>query len=279
MKLLKIECEPFTRMEYVNKTAEQRWADRFRRCSSIISDIEIALVEQNCREATTLLLPRNDIEHRQQLLAEQGLRFTPVMWVKKFNGFSHRHDELTEDHPDAVCYGVVTRTETAAIKFKEATLLQNPDHDIIGGLLGYPACCRNFFTNVWCAGFVDPIWQQAENTGGEVIKRTDGGYEIKIKGYPECVAHQRSWGVRAGFHLPCSFTCEDTRRFANVWLETAEKLDPGASAVIMEILSLPSVWDAHKGVAMVNTPYYRGISSSVPCADVHTVYFTPLTNR
>ncbi|MBN1283194.1 MAG: hypothetical protein JXA24_05405 [Proteobacteria bacterium] len=277
MKLMDIHCEPFTRVEYRTPGEERRWSEKLRRCTRIAGDVELGLVKAGHREASTLLLRRDEIERRRETLAEERLLFTAIRWVKKFKGFAHRHDLAGEEDPSAVCYGVVTRTHAAAERFVAASLPRHPDHDAIGALLGYPPCCREFFSDAWARGFIDPIWQQAFNTGGEIVSRPDGGHELRVEGYPECVAHQRYWGARIGFHLPCSFVCQKTRALAHLWLEVAESLDPGISADMMEAVSLESVWDAHRGVALVNTPYYKGTTGSVPCADVHTVYFSPLT--
>src|SRR5690606_41832588 len=38
------------------------------------------------------------------------------------------------------------------------------DHEIIGELLGFPACCAKNFVDKWAEGFFDPVWQSAIGT-------------------------------------------------------------------------------------------------------------------
>lgn len=273
MQLLPIETVPFMSLNYTDKEAEKEWSPRIKRCTSVIKSVEINLVERGYREAATTLVSRADMADELRRLNERGLVLTVLQWIKKFDGYAHTHSRTTPDDPDALCYGVVSRTERVGLQFKKATEGLNTDHDTIGGLLGYPKCCRDFFNKVWKLGYIDPIWQQALNSGGAVRLESHGGYAIDVSGYPECSAMQRYWGIRVSFHLPCSFTCEATKKMAGIWLNEAAAIDKDVPDLILQLLSLRTAWDAHKGVAIVNTPHFKGTAGSVPCADMHTVYY------
>lgn len=276
MKLLDLGVEPYTsELTFKNDQEKEYWSNKIEMCSRTINKVEISLVERGIREASTLHVGRKEMTAKINEISERGLIFTPIYWIKSYCGFSHRHTITTKDDPESICYGIVTRSKKSAQQFKGATLLKSVDHETIGQLLGYPDCCRKFFNSVWVVGYVDPIWQQAVNAGGKPTQEKHGGYLIEVEGYPECVAMQRYWGVRISFHLPCSFKCEQTKKFAHVWLNEATRLNPAIPKALLEILSLPTVWDAHRGVATINTPHYKGTSSSVVCADVHSVYYLP----
>lgn len=262
---------PFERLIFFDQA--DAWADKAEAVRAVIYDLEIVLVKKGLREAAIVHIDKGDIGAQVSALADYCLSFTPINWVKKHKGFAHKHYHTTSDDPEAVCYGVVTRKKDVGEKFKEASLTTRVNHSQIGEWLGYPACCRKFFTEVWSQGYVDPIWQQAVNTGGEIKKETYGGRSIEIEGYPECVAFHRYWGVRISFHLPCSFRCEATRTLAQKILTEMNVLNPKAARSVIEVLSLPAIWDAHKGVAVVHTTHFKGMTNSVPCKDMHTVYF------
>lgn len=267
-------CPPFEKLTYFDQA--QAWRSKVEAVRSVIYDLEISLVKNNQREAAIVHINKENMVAQVEALTERCLLFTPINWIKRQDGFSHAHYYTTSDDPEAVCYGVVTRRRDVGKKFKEASLAPRVDHARIGEWLGYPPCCRKFFSEMWSQGYVDPIWQQAVNTGGEIKREEHGGYSIEVEGYPECVAFHRYWGVRISFHLPCSFKCEATRSLAQQILVEMKTLNPMAAQSVIEILSLPAIWDAHNGVAVVHAPYFKGMTNSVPCKDIHSVYFKPM---
>lgn len=276
MELIKRREHPFTEVRYRRLDYEKYWSPRMRLISKTINAMEPMMVERGHREASTYHLFKTDMQEKMEEFESRGLIFTPIYWVKRFDGFAHSHVHTAENDPDAMCYGVLTRDKKTGKKFKDASNDNSTDHDVIGGLLGYPKCCRRFFGDVWEKGFVDTIWHQAINTGYEPVREKHGGYSISLKGYPECVAMQRYWGIRVSFHLPCSFVCEETRKLAALWFDEITLMDPKAVTVLKEILSLPASWDAHRGVAVINTPYYQGMTSSVSCKNIHSVNYEPI---
>lgn len=272
MKLLEIDTSPYVQVSFVEKASERYWKRRIALSQKIVN-LETLLVARGMREAATMLIKPAHFSDKIKEFGDRGLYFTPIAWTKTFNGFFHKHIPTTPDDPDGVCYGVVTRKKHLGIRFREASR-DRTDHDLIGALLGYPLCCRTFFKKVWEEGYIDPIWQQGLNSGGKVTEEREGWYGMEVRGYKECVAFQRYWGVRVSFHLPCSFTCEATRTLAKGWLQAMEEYDFVGARAIDEILSLPAIWDAYQGVAVVHTPHFKGVTNSVPCADIHSVRFT-----
>ncbi len=276
MNLIKRKVTPFTKVRYHTRDDEAYWAPRIKLVCDTVGPIEILMVEKGHREASTVHLRKKNYKEEIEALKSRGLIFTPIHWVKSFNGFAHEHIYSNKNDPEAICYGVATRTEKVGTAFRNASEGGQQDHDLLGGLLGYPSCCRKFFKDVWTNGYVDTIWHQALNSGAVPERAEHGGYSLTVKGYPECVAMQRYWGVRVSFHLPCSFTCEETRKLSELWYREIRSVNKRAAEVLKETLSLPTCWDAHKGVAVVNTPHYKGLTSSVTCADIHTVNYLPI---
>lgn len=276
MELAKMEVYPFVRLNYNGPEHELPWAKKIELVSKTIGEVEVLMVERGYRDASTCHMNKNDINEKIRELNSRGMLFTPIQWVKKYQGFSHNHVYTDENDPSAICYGVITRNKKAGETFRDANIGQRSDHEVLGQLLGYPSCCRKFFSKLWDNGYIDTIWHQALNTGYKAKTGKNGNHSISLKGYPECVALQRYWGVRVSFHLPCSFTCEETKKLAAVYFDQINSIDKNAASALMEILSLPAYWDAHRGVAVVTTPHYTGMTSSVPCAKIHTVYYEPV---
>lgn len=115
------------------------------------------------------------------------------------------------------------------------------DDAVIGELLGFPRCCRDFFARTWGAGLRDTTWAQAcgwENASGQAV----------VGGSPECSMLLRWLGVRLVTHLPCSFECEETSRIAQQFLAL---LPEDARQWALELLDAPTTWTAVNGAAEV----------------------------
>jgi hypothetical protein len=278
MKLSDFSSQVHYEMRFLQ--TDDVWRNKIANAARIYR-LEVFMVEKKHREAATIHYGQNELEARQAELKKKGLVFTPLKWVKSQQGFAHYHVATHRDDPEAMCYGVVTRSQKEGECFFLASESGRTDHETIGKMLGFPDCCRQFFKETFCRGYQDTIWQQALNTKGASVVRTQmvkGStvHEITLKGYPECVAHQRYWGVRVGFHLPCSYTCEATREWAQIWLTEQSKIDPTVAQDTLDILSLPATWAAYQGAAKIYTPHYECITNSVSCLDVHTVHFEVL---
>lgn len=94
----------------------------------------------------------------------------------------------------------------------------------------------------------------------------EAGELLRVKGHPFCNQTLRYWGIRLTPHLACSFTCEATIAWGEwVWWLLAQELDPKAARDLRFLLERPFRWDGPKGVAIVDTPFFRGITNSLPC--------------
>jgi hypothetical protein len=116
----------------------------------------------------------------------------------------------------------------------------------IGGLLGFPACCRQFFDHVW------NVEKKRDTTlamGGH--GHIHGPLGANILG--------RWLGVRCVPHLPCRWDCEHTCEFAAL-------LDPLWPSLVREwrdeILSWPIKYSALHGVAIITMPVVRVVTDT-----------------
>jgi hypothetical protein len=121
-------------------------------------------------------------------------------------------------------------------------------------LLGYPACCRDFFEEVWVKEkFIDTTWPMACNTQA---KKEIDSHIVEVDGPVQANVLLRWLGVRAVSHLPCRFDCPATiEQETNPW-QWQEMLDmkrkyPGSSRF----------W-----IGQQNGPYCMGLQKSKrPC--------------
>ena len=118
-----------------------------------------------------------------------------------------------------------------------AFLVRNDD--VVGELLGFPICCRDFFARTWGSGELDTTHQMAESG-------TNGPIECNILG--------RWLGIRWVTHLPCSFNCKFSQQIGKAMREIMFTIDPDSATVIDEVLSWPVEWSALHSIAEIKYP-------------------------
>jgi len=279
MKLIKdLDLKPFLRTVWVNQKARDHWERPIQEISSLVQRLEILSVLEDQRAcATTTISARELINFTSQY---PDLIFKPIRLAKKFSGFAHKHEDPTSEDKDFYIHLVISKQLYHANQFYEA--YQKGNHDIQGELLGFPKCCRDFFTNVWAKGYIDPIWQMKGRTNI----------------HPHSNPLLRYLGVRLSFHIPCSFHCEETIKVAQERLKLIEndksimlteallhmpiKWDflnvltqirtPLSLIRLMEaLLSMPMEWDCWHGIAQIKTPLFWIITSSTPTEERYQV--------
>lgn len=90
------------------------------------------------------------------------------------------------------------------------------DDSAVGQLLGFPACCNQFFEKTWVEEkFIDTTGSMALNTQTD---SENNETTREIKNALEANILWRWMGIRAVPHLPCSFDCQSTISFAKTLL-------------------------------------------------------------
>lgn len=258
-----MHMHPFARVQWADPAYEATWAPRIARVAAAFHRLELLTVEAGIRRVATLHFRPEDLPRGVAELARKGLSYLPLRAVGTYSGFAHYHPPVEPGKPWTY-YGVVGRPEDVTA-FAEAT--ERGDHAALGELLGYPACCRAFFSEVWTAGFIDPIWQGAKNAaleGAEVVE--EGERLLHIRGhYPETLPVLRYIGVRMVPHIPHSFRCEASREMARAWAEVARAEGLGGEVdLALEMLGWGMEWSVLHGIAEVKTPYFRIWTNSMP---------------
>ena len=265
MKLIPgLDLPPSCRMVWTNDEARKVWAPVLPKVSAMVSELEVSSVARGHRPCAWQTIAEDQFPRLAAVWAEMNLVSLPILRVRSFTGFAHRHEKPQPGEQANVCV-IVARTLKDALRFKAANA--SGDNDAQGELLGFPKCCREFFCDTWAKGYFDPVWQMAMNTehGGGILRH------VRVQGHPFANPILRYAGIRVGLHLPCAFDCRETIAVAAERMGLAKATDPSLADVLKGLLSMPMSWDVYHGIAVVRTPIFYLIVPSVPAAERHVV--------
>ena len=270
--LLNIDVKPFTRLVWNSENARRTYGHILHLAASIHDKAEYEMVRQEKRKCGTLHLAPHNFHILTERLRKDGMVWLPIQWSKSYTGFSHYHLPTTAGDPNSSCYGVMAKNTEDAEAFRTASAYNGRnagkvDHEVIGELLGFPACCTKFFTEKWGNGFYDPVWQSAVAAKHQVV---DNGV-LEVEGNIHTNQMLRYYGFRTTSHFPCSLNCVPTIEVGEVWLEVMKRLDSSATELLVEILELPLIWSTLHGIAVVETPLFTLITNSLPAKEKWTV--------
>lgn len=253
IKLLKnFESIQFMRIVWNSEDARDTWEGELSHLATVVSDLEYLSVTAEHRECAWRTIDAEELPAFTKKMNAFGLITTPVRYVGKWEGFSHKTIEPEKGKPKNVSVVISKRLESA-IEFREA--YENSDNATQGELLGFPKCCIQSFRDTWEEGYVDPIWQIAMNTRG-VTTFSDSSYEQKAvieTAHPYSNPLLRYIGLRVGFHIPCSFDCKETIALSEERMQLAEEKD---RKVLTALLSMPVTWDSVHGIGIIKTPIF-----------------------
>ncbi len=152
-------------------------------------------------------------------------------------------------------------------RFRKAWIAS--DNATMGTLLGYPACCRAFFAEVFSRRrLFDPVWLTACATQGAVFD----GDSVTASGPPETNVLLRRLGVRAVPHLPCSFSCAESVALAQAIHQLGCSLGHAQEmAWLNEMLDWNISWSARNGLAEIRTPVLKLATHTDACKGVRTL--------
>lgn len=263
------DMPPSCRTIWTSPEAQQIWEPRVALASRAYWKLERETVKAGIRRCTTTHVNPDRMADEMRDLAKDGLTFLPRLKVGSYNGFAHRHPPVEPGKPWN-WYGPIGSSVESARAFVEAE--EQSDHRAIGDLLGYPKCCQEFFSTVWMAGYVDPVWQAAERTDADYFKmRTGNVAELSGPGMHMTWSGSRYNGLRLAAHIPCSYSCESTRRMSSLWIQLGRDLGVPGIEELIDLLNMPTEWNALHGIAWVTTPIYRVVTNTVACTEKFVV--------
>jgi hypothetical protein len=266
MELLKgINVVPFLRTVWVSEEARKVWQWPIAEISQFVQELEVLSVVHDHRRCSWQTIREDTLIESTRRWEQMGLVTIPVKRVGQFQGFAHYHVPVKEGEVANICV-VLSKSLDDAKLYRDAH--ERGDNDVQGELLGFPKCCREFFDTVWKQGYYDPIWQAAVSSS-RIIERN--GNKVKVEAHPYSTAVLRYCGLRVGFHIPHSFDCQETIRIAEQRMSLAEEISPEKAERLKMLLKMPHSWDCYHGIAIVRTPIFYLVTSSVPCKERHVV--------
>lgn len=246
----------FTRHSWVGDKARSTWQPRLERIRRAWTDIEWLSIVDEVRPCALVGL-------QPEVLSTTIPRWTAHRLSAKGLPLS-----LPASHPGVVFAVVGSRANVACAH--DAWMARADE--VLGRLLGYPACCRAFFQRVWIEQqATDTTWAMATNTA------TSTNRVVTLEsGEPSLANILWRWlGIRAVPHLPCRFDCSHSSQFGEQLLEVAMRAGfTDEVAWIREILSWPIEWSALHGIAEVKTPILKISTRTDATADKYVVRWT-----
>lgn len=244
MQRLDFQLEPeWTRVIFVSEEAKNLWADRIARIVSMWTAIERASVSTGYRLATLQSVSPEDLP----AVSKEAAKRNVDLIVLEQNGISMSNTiPYVKDKPWN--YRVLISNRNITDRFLQGWMQK--DNELMGKLLGYPICCREFFDLVWMQNkHTDTAWPMTGDVGNEVSYE-DIDYRNNIL--------LRYIGVRAVPFLPCSFNCVETRHVASNFKEVAIRSGFDVEwKWLTELLSAPIEWSAKGGIAEIKTSIFK----------------------
>jgi len=262
----KVEIPSFSRIAWRkgnqdNAQLLQRWAEEFNRA-------ELSTVVNRVRDCGIYLVEEAKYQEECFNFNKIGLIFLPIQKVRRAPGL------LQSSSPSEANYFIqcaVSYSEEKAQKLVEC--LQSGGAGCtakIGKLLGYPSCCIDFLSK-YSGGkeAMDPIFISAKRTKEAIISRKkvpDGrripkkveAETVFVEAFPETNVILRSFGVKTIPHIPCSFVCKKSQEISKKFLQFM----PSKNS-LLKFLAEPITWNEYKGVAIIDTEWFRGATQSI----------------
>jgi hypothetical protein len=271
MELLNFQMPPFTRTVFASKEAKDEWAVRLDNAQDLFTKLEQLSVKRGLRSCTTVYIPHDKLEEKAKEFEEEGLYFTPARKVNTHNGFTITHGHLDEKQPWQ-WFGALSSNKQDSERWVRA--YHEYDHETMGTLLGYPECCKKFFQEKWIKGYIDPVWQQAENTHNST-RREINDKTIYLNNSDNWQSNQllKYISIRLVPHISCSMDCKATQEQATKWAEIYidEYGYDDDMKTVEEVLSMPVEWSALHGISYIVTPIFKIETNSVACHPKYTV--------
>lgn len=273
MKLIEnFKQDSFLKTIWVSDNARKVWEPTINKCSQLVQELEIDSVEAGHRKCAWRSVHEDEFLKFTDSCVSRGLVVLPVKYTGLWEGFSHKTLPVISGKPKNI-YTIIAREMKDAIKFKNYFELS--DHNGQGKMLGFPKCCRDSFIDNWGKGYFDPIWQIGKKDVNEFgnfeildLYGDKPGYRYGMSAHPYSNPVLRYIGLRVGFHIPCTFNCKCTIELSEKRLNLAKEKKPDVVKLLEALLSMPMSWDVLHGIAVVKTPIFYIITSSVPSTEI-----------
>lgn len=245
--------------------ARATWEPRIRAINAAWAETELASVGE-VRKAALVVVDPARLDELSGRATGRGLLL--VTLAREGGGGSYAAAQpVVDGRPWR--YRAVLCEPRVAVPFASAWHAR--DDLAMGLMLGFPLCCAQFFQRVWVEErWRDTTWPMAivahEDGHGEwshhspepTLKLQEDQDYIRVTGPNECNILWRWLGPRLVPHLPCSFSCEQTRQRGQELRGVMRRAGHAQEVEWLdELLSWQVEWSAWHGVAEVKTPILK----------------------
>lgn len=238
-------------------------------------DVEIKSVTGGYRDINVFYLNQSNYDEQLQELTGNGLLFSPLLRIKRFDGFGHKHEIVDEIGPNTSVYGAISENSSKLKEFKEF-FNQNDDYNM-GLMLGYPECCCRGYVD-YIRRFPDPVYEIAQNSPSEPQLNNQ---PVVLRDIPwDLQIHMRYFGFKIIPFFPCSYVCDEAKNFAEIWYDIMHSINPSTTEKLKELMLEPSTWSLYNSQVLVNRPpskaNFMGYATSSYCPGKKEVDFYPV---
>lgn len=232
----------WTRWAWASLHERDYWLPLFEKADATRVEIEWLTVIEGIRPAVYVSVNPDQLIQVNVRAASHGLTAIPVMQVNISNNkYSSALSGTTLDVSKQWAY-LVLITHPKMLPLISGTPDIAINNEVLGEVLGYPKCCRDFFHRTWGTGQIDTTWDQYAETGDP-----DGPIEANML--------WRWKNIRWVSHLPCSFQCAATIEMGRKTREAVKKHGLVEEAKIIDtVLSWPVRWSSVNGIAEIVGP-------------------------
>ena len=260
MKRIDTRLHDFVRTTWVSSFVREKWEPRLQHLRKEVERVEVQSVAAGIRPSAMIQVDPSDMPETAQRLARRGLTFVPQSLQNTGTAeyAASAREDFAMDRPWKY-RGLFTRLDN---------LRNMPDSNSeLGRLLGYPACCIDFFGETWVGDrYLDTTWPQGMRSG---VTPDEDSRTLNIREWSSGANVTWRWlGIRAVPYLPCSFNCAASAELARSFISL---MDAEAQEVIEQVLSWPLEWSVLHGIAEVKTPILRFVATSDFALDKHLV--------
>lgn len=251
IETLDFQLPDFTRVTWASAAAKHKWGVYLKKIRSVWRELEWRSVYTGVRACGLLSVNPKEFEELSPYWLRNG--YASLILERQGMTSMYASTPVPLYQGDPFLYRVVIGKYHDVLSFQQAW--EKRDSNKIGLLLGYPPCCRSFFSMIWeKQQRVDTTWAMACNS----ITNNSPTNIIEVSGNPESNILWRWMGARAVPHLPCSFNCQSTVMIARQWISLGCNLghEPEMDW-LLEILSWPVEWSALHGIAEIKTPILK----------------------
>lgn len=255
MNRLDFSLPEFTRIAWASERAKEVWKPRIDKISTLWPLIERWTVVAGIRSGALQSISPDSLTTLQMWCLENKQNF--VVLAQEGSQSFYSNSSVTYDPSKPWSYRVYIGREPSA--FVEAWKTQ--DNIQIASYLGYPVCCAVFFRKYW----QKEEWRDLTYP----MARFKSGL---VEGSAMCNILLRHLGLRAVFHLPCSFDCVESNKIGENNFDAMLKLGYHKEADwLYQILNWPIEWSSLHGVAMVKTPVLKIVTKTDALPGIVTI--------